>query len=61
MNTALWLAGAAAVCTCELAGRTLKRGWPSAAGLCATARGTLFGRLALVIGWIWLGWHVFAR
>jgi hypothetical protein len=26
-----------------------------------SARGHLAGRLVLVIGWVWLGWHVFAR
>jgi hypothetical protein len=61
MNTVLWVVAAIALCTTELASRVLKRGWPSAAALVRGARGHLAGRLVLGIGWIWLGWHVFAR
>jgi hypothetical protein len=61
VNTVLWVAAAVAVCICELAGRTLRRGWPTAAQLLRAARGHALSRLALVIGWVWLGWHVFAR
>lgn len=61
MNAFVWVVGAVALCTCELASRVLKRGWPTAVNLLGTLRGHVFGRLALVIAWIWLGWHVFAR
>ncbi len=61
MSTVLWVVAAVALCTCEVASRMRERGWPSAADLLGTVRGSLFGRLALVLGWIWLGWHVFAR
>jgi hypothetical protein len=61
MNTALWGVAAVALVMCEVASRTFKRGWPTAAGLLGGARGHVAGRLVLVIGWVWLGWHVFAR
>ncbi len=61
MNTALWVVAAVALVICEVASRTLKRGWPTAAELVRGARGHVAGRFLLVIGWIWLGWHVFAR
>ncbi|MGD0439467.1 MAG: DUF6186 family protein [Acidimicrobiales bacterium] len=61
MTRALWFVAIGGVCICELASRTLKRGWPTAADLFAGARSNVLGRLVLVIGWIWLGWHVFAR
>jgi len=61
MNTVLWVVAAIALCASELASRMLKRGWPTAADLARGARGHVAGRVVLVIGWVWLGWHVFAR
>lgn len=61
MSTFLWLTAAACLCACEAASRRLKRGWPTARQLVAGARGHLAGRVLLVMAWIWLGWHVFAR
>jgi hypothetical protein len=61
VNTTLWVVAAVALVMCEAASRTLGHGWPTAAELLSSARGHLAGRLVLVVGWIWLGWHVFAR
>lgn len=61
MNLALWMLVAVAFGACELSGRTLGRGWPTAAELLRRARGHLAGRLVLILAWLWLGWHVFAR
>ena len=61
MNIALWMVAAVALVMCEVASRTLEHGWPTAAELLCLARGHLAGRFLLIIGWIWLGWHVFAR
>jgi len=61
MNIALWLAAAVALGMCEVASRKLRRGWPTAAQILRGARGHRAGRVVLVVGWVWLGWHVFAR
>ena len=61
MNVVLWLASAFMLGACEMASRRLEHGWPTAAQLLNCARRRLAGRLVLVIGWVWLGWHVFAR
>jgi hypothetical protein len=61
VNVALWLVAAGALCACEVAARSFDHGWPTAAQLLRSAREHLAGRLVLVIAWLWLGWHVFAR
>ena len=61
MNLVLWLSAAGALAACEVAGRVLDHGWPTAAGILRTVRGHLGGRVAVVLVWLWLGWHVFAR
>jgi uncharacterized protein DUF6186 len=61
VNLVLWVLVAGALGACELAARTLRRGWPTAGELLRRARGHLAGRLVLIVAWLWLGWHVFAR
>ena len=61
MNVALWLVAAGALGACEVASRRFDHGWPTAAQLLRSARGHLAGRLVLIIAWLWLDWHVFAR
>jgi len=61
MNVALWVLAALVVACCEVAARSLGRSWPTAAQLVRSGRANLAGRLILVISWLWLGWHVFAR
>jgi len=61
MNVALWSVATGSLVACELAARSLKRGWPTAAQLARGARAHFAGRFALVVAWLWLGWHVFAR
>jgi len=61
VNLALWWVAAGAVVACEAVGRLAGHGWPGTARLFGMARGHLAGRVALVLAWLWLGWHVFAR
>lgn len=61
MNIALWVVAACALVVCEVASRRLDHGWPTATQLLGSARGHLVGRLVLILAWLWLGWHVFAR
>lgn len=61
MNLGLWLAVPVLFLVCEVLARTLGRGWPTAAQLVARVRDVPAGRVALVLVWAWLGWHVFAR
>jgi hypothetical protein len=61
VNTVLWLVAASSLGACELAGRTMGRGWPTAAELFGRVRRPVAGRILLVAAWLWLGWHVFAR
>lgn len=61
MTFVLWICVAAALCACELASRRLARGWPTAGKLLGTARAHIGSRAVLVLAWLWLGWHVFAR
>ncbi len=61
MNLVPWLAAGGLLGACEVAGRALNRGWPTATSLLSEARGHLAGRVVLIVCWLWLGWHVFAR
>lgn len=61
MNLGLWLGVPAALVLCEVLARTLGRGWPSAAQLAVRLRRPPVLRVLLVLVWVWLGWHVFAR
>jgi hypothetical protein len=57
----LWLCAAAALAACEAAGRCLDHGWPTSAQLLRALRAQLPGRVVLIMAWVWLGWHTFAR
>jgi hypothetical protein len=61
VNIALWVMAACALSACEVASRRLDHGWPTGAQIFRSLRGHLAGRLVLIVGWLWLGWHVFAR
>ena len=61
MNDVLWLVAAGFLGGCEVVSRTLQRGWPTAAQVLRRAREHLAIRVVLVLVWVWLGWHVFAR
>ncbi len=61
MNIALWIAAGVALGGCEAAGRLLDHGWPTTTELVRRARLRVGGRVMLGLGWLWLGWHVFAR
>jgi hypothetical protein len=49
------------LCGCAIVGRVFARGWPTAGLLLNEARASLAGRAGLVIAWLWVGWHFFAR
>lgn len=58
---AVWAALAAAVVGCVLASIP-RRSWIAGFGtLVDRASARLGWRVALVVGWMWLGWHFFAR
>lgn len=61
MSVLLWLCAAAGLVVCEIAGHCLDHGWPTSAYLFRAARGRLPSRVAMIMAWVWLGWHMFAR
>jgi hypothetical protein len=61
VSVVLWSITAAGLIACEAAARVFGRGWPRAGELLRRARNRLSGRLLLVVIWLWLGWHSFAR
>ncbi|MGD1012232.1 MAG: DUF6186 family protein [Acidimicrobiales bacterium] len=61
MSFVPWICAAAVLCGCAIAGRVFARGWPTAGLLLNEARASLAGRAGLVIAWLWVGWHFFAR
>jgi Family of unknown function (DUF6186) len=65
--TARWLIAAAyaalavSAVALQLAGRARRLGLVPLGEVVAAVRGSLAGRLALGLGWAWLGWHLLAR
>jgi hypothetical protein len=61
ISLVIWGALAACAVGLEIAGR-LGAAFSTPAGrVLATIRATTAGRAALVIFWMWFGWHTFAR
>jgi hypothetical protein len=59
---AAWAVLAGLLLALELAARTgLGRSLPTLDELAAAVAGAPGGRVALVLGWMWLGWHLFVR
>jgi hypothetical protein len=59
--TAGYAALAAAALALELAGRMRRLGLVPLGEVTAAVCAALPGRLVLVLGWAWLGWHLLAR
>jgi hypothetical protein len=58
---AIWGALAACAAGFEIAGRRAKAGLAPLVRVVEMLRANTAGRAALVILWMWFGWHVFAR
>jgi hypothetical protein len=59
---AVWAVLAALLLALELAARTgFRRSLPTFHEVVATVAGAPAGRVALGLGWMWLGWHLFVR
>ncbi len=50
-----------ALVACEGTGHLVKRGWPTVESAVAWTLARPAGRVALLIAWLWLGWHLFVR
>lgn len=60
-NLAIWSALVGCAAGLEIAGRLGVAGLSPAGRLLASLRNRTAGRAALVVFWMWFGWHVFAR
>jgi hypothetical protein len=59
---AVWAVLAALLLALELAARTgFRLTLPTFDEVVATVGGAPAGRVALMLGWMWLGWHLFVR
>jgi len=56
-----WAVIAAAVAVVETVGRLRPTAISPLSGLLAALRGSRGGRTVLLLGWIWVGWHLFVR
>ena len=63
MNAAglIWAALAAGVVSLEVVGRLGRFQLAPLSRVLAVLRDRPLGRAALVVAWMWLGWHLFAR
>lgn len=61
VTIAIWGALAACAAGLELAGRFDLSGAAPIGHVVAMLRAKTAGRAALVLFWMWFGWHVFAR
>ena len=57
---AVWGCLGAALIGCAVVAR-LSSSWPAPGAMFRIVTGGAFRRLAVIVGWMWLGWHVFAR
>ena len=58
---AVWAILAAALLAIGLATAASRGRWPTLAALARAAASHPVARGALLLGWMWLGWHAFAR
>jgi Family of unknown function (DUF6186) len=61
LTIAAFTALAVAAVALYAAGRAHRLGLAPLGEVVAAARASLPGRLALALGWVWLGWHLLAR
>jgi hypothetical protein len=58
---AVWAALAAALVACEVLARVSGGRFSLAAELARRATAPVLGRTVVILAWMWLGWHAFAR
>jgi len=58
---AIWVLLAAALSALEIAGRLGLFGLAPFGRTLAALRNSAVGRAALIVLWMWVGWHLFAR
>ena len=61
LTIAAFVALAVAGLALYLAGRARRLGLVPLGEVMDAARSSLPGRLAVALGWVWLGWHILAR
>lgn len=61
VTIALWIVLAALVVVLELLAYTTNRFIAPAGAVARLATRSVVGRVIVSLGWMWLGWHVFAR
>ena len=61
LTIAAFVALAVAGAALYLAGRARRLGLVPLGEVMDAARSSLPGRLAVALGWVWLGWHILAR
>ena len=57
----VWAVLAAGVAAIQVAAIASTGRWPTLAGLARAATSHPVARGAVLLGWMWLGWHAFAR
>jgi hypothetical protein len=58
---AVWAALAAALVGCEVLARATAGRLPPVAALARRVTAPRLGRAVVILGWMWIGWHAFAR
>jgi hypothetical protein len=61
LSLAIWALCAALLVACEVLGRVWRDRFAPASSFLGSLSGTRVRALALFVGWMWLGWHFFAR
>jgi hypothetical protein len=57
----VWGCLGAVLVGCALMASSAKERWPDAGALWRALSGGTLRRTLVIVGWMWLGWHVFAR
>jgi hypothetical protein len=57
----VWVVLAALVVTGQIVAGLSKGGFPGVGAVVKRVTGSRMGRIVLVLAWMWLGWHAFAR
>ena len=61
ITIAVWITLAVSLVAFEAVARTSSGRIPTASRVVGLALRPILGRLVIALGWMWLGWHVFAR
>ncbi|MGA8295516.1 MAG: DUF6186 family protein [Acidimicrobiales bacterium] len=61
VTIAIWVVLAAIAIGLEVLAHTTHRPVAPAGTVARLATRTVVGRIVVSVGWMWLGWHVFAR